>query len=141
MLIRNAAVTLGKSNTCEPFLLIGCLYLCTGGRRNAGASLEQKNKKKHLNRTFSVVIGESRVNSSFFIYFFWSLYMISNVMHTENEQKAGEMFHLAKNPEGQFCVKWSICQVGTKLGIIPSCPWKCSSVGFLFLCARFYLSE
>lgn len=59
--------------------------------------------------------------------------MISNVMHTENEQKAGgEMFYLAKNPEEQFYFKCSICQVGTKLGTIPSCRWKCSSVGLLF---------
>lgn len=42
------------------------------------------------------------------------------------------MSHLAKNPEEQFCVKWSICQVGTELGTIPSCPWKCSLVVLFF---------
>lgn len=44
---------------------------------------------KNLNRTFSVAPGESCVKNPFFLYLFISLYMISNVVHTENEQKAG----------------------------------------------------
>lgn len=61
-------------------------------------------------------------------------------MHTENEQKAGgEMFHLAKNPEGQFCVNGPSVRLAPNWGQYLHVPRSAVQLGFFFMCKVLFI--